>query len=178
MSQFNLGAALKDYKENSELTLLDNDSTHTVEITVAKPGSAPKGPKISLMGKVVGGPLAGSLVGLGTLSFSEKALWKTFPLLYGCGITDQFIQQADTGADPIKTIADALLGRVIEATVSVNEYNNEQRNRLEKAAIAGTTGAPVAPPAQSDPIQAQDFLPPQPQAPAPPAPGVAHTPTF
>jgi hypothetical protein len=134
MTDFNLGAALQQYKEESEITLLPA-GTHTIEIVVAKAKTAKKGPSIVLMGKVAAGPQAGSRVGLGSLSFSENALWKTFPILEGCGITQDFLLQANSLQEPIKAIAEALVGRVIEATLIVDTWNNEERNKLDRAAL-------------------------------------------
>lgn len=132
MTQFNLGAALQRHKEESEITLLDA-GVHTIEIVSAKSKSAAKGPTISLFGKVFNGPQAGARVGLGSLSFSEKALWKTFPILKGLGISEDFIQQADTAADPIKVIADALVGRVADMKLTVDTWEGEERNKIDAA---------------------------------------------
>ena len=45
-NSFNLGAALAQFREESEITLLDNNTTHTIEIVSAKAKSAAKGPTI------------------------------------------------------------------------------------------------------------------------------------
>lgn len=186
MTQFNLGDALRQYKEESEITLLDA-GTHTIEISVAKNKSGKAGPTISMFGKVYSGPQAGARVGLGTLSFSEKALWKTFPILKGLGITEDFIQVANSAQDPIKMIADALVGRIADITVNVDTWNGEERNKIDSARPAeGVSFAPPAPAApqaavpaavpatEAAPVLTPGYAPPAPPAvPQPAVPGRA-----
>ena len=177
MTSFNLGAALADYKSNSEVTVLDAD-TYTLEVISAAAGTAAKGPTIFPVFKVATGPLVGKRVLCGKLSFSEAALWKTFPIIRGFGITDDFIAQADSTPNPIKTIADALVGRVVDATVSVEEWDGSPRNRLNKVTIsAGATAvAPPPPPAAAAQAAAPAAQAPPPPPPAAPAP--ANVPSF
>ena len=165
MPSFNLGAALTAFKEESEITLLEA-GTHTIEITVSKAKESKAGPAITLFGKVYNGPQAGSRVGLGTLSFSEKALWKTFPILRGLGINDDFVRQADSTAEPIKMIADALLGRVAEIKVIVDDYMGEPRNKIDAARLAEINTSAPAPPAAPAAVQLTQPVPAAAPAPA------------
>ena len=167
VSQFNLGAALQDYKENQELLVLPA-GTHMVEITTAKSKSSKNGnPTIVFFGKVVEGPYAGKRVGLGTITYTENGSFYFFRTLKGFGVTDDFIQQANSLADPMKAIADSLVGRVANVTVSVDTYNGEERNRIEGVAVVGGVSstqqlpAPVAAAPAEVQIPQQQSLPPQ-----------------
>lgn len=175
MTNFNLGAALAAYKENAEITVLDR-GTYLLECTSAKPGTASKGATITPVFKVASGPHAGSRVMAGKMSFAETAMWKTVPQLHGFGLSDDFLQQAASTPDPIKTVADAMVGRVVEATLDIDNWQGEDRNKLSKVAApqagGGQSGGVVAPPPPPSPPAA-------PQPPAPPQPGQASpTPSF
>lgn len=145
MSEFNLGQNLANYRAENELFLLDNGSTHTVEITTAKSGQAQKGPKITVFGKVAAGPDKGKRVALGVWSFSPNAMWKTIPLIKGFGVTDDFLGMAESAQDPIAEIASFLVGRVADVTFSLEAYQGMDRNRAEQARqVAGTPQTPSA----------------------------------
>lgn len=155
MSDFNLGQALRSYKENSEITVLDA-GTYVLECTSATSGVAAGGPTITPVFKVVGGPQAGSRVMVGKMSFAEGALWKTMPQVMGFGISEEYMEQANSQPDPIKTLANAMVGRVVEATVKIEPWQGEDRNKLVSVKIAdGGLSSAAAPP------------PPQTQAPTP-----------
>jgi hypothetical protein len=185
MPEFNLGSALAEYAENNEIHVLEA-GTYTVEIVSATKKEGGKGPTITIFAKLVGGPEAGKRVGLGTLSFSPNATWKTFPILFGMGITKEYMQQANSGADPVKDIAGALVGRVIDATVIVDQWQGDNRNKVDRAVIAnGATpsapapqqaAAPAPPPQQAYEQTAPPAAQP-PVAPQPPA-AATHTPSF
>ena len=170
MTSFNLGAALQNYKAESEITLLDA-GTHTLEVTSAKAGTAKAGPTITPVYKVHSGPYAGKRVMTGKISFAETALWKTFPLLEGFGISQDFILQANSQPDPIKAIADAMVGRIVDATVSVDNWNGEDRNKLDKVKLA-TAAQAVAPPLPPTPAPAQTVAPVLPPSAPEPLPAV------
>lgn len=165
MPDFNLGAALQAYKENSEIFILE-PGTYRLECTSATAGTAKGGPTITPVFKVVGGPNAGKRVMVGKLSFAEGALWKTIPQIKGFGISEEFMMQANSQPDPVKTIADAMNGRVVDATVSVDAWQGEDRNKLVKVTIADdvpqspvtdVSDQPSSPPVSTTGAQAPRF---------------------
>lgn len=170
MTSFNLGAALQQHKEQNEITVLET-GTYTLEVTAASSKQAAKGPTITPIFKVVSGPHAGKRAMAGVLSFSEAALWKTIPLIKGFGISDDFLNQAAAAADPIKEIANALPGRVVEAQVSIRPWQGEDRNQLDRVSLTGgAASVPPAPPVVAAPPAAAPAPVAATPAPAPAAP--------
>lgn len=136
--------------------------TYTFEVTSATSGKAAKGPTITPVLKLIGGPQAGARVMVGKMSFSENALWKTIPQVKGFGITEEFMLQANSQPDPIKVLADAMVGRVIEATVDVDQWQGDDRNKLVSVRPADGGGAP---PAHNPPPPSAEVPAPAPQGP-------------
>lgn len=165
----NLGEMFRQYQEHDQLSALAA-GTYQLEITSAKAVSNGVRPVF----KVVGGPNAGQKVMAGGFYLTEKSRSIFFRNMTCVGLGPDYFASMPTLDD----VAKALTGRVIEAELTVKEYNGENRNEIpigrmklvSAPALPGVNGAPNVNVAQAAP------LPPAPAAPATPAPAAVAPP--
>lgn len=136
--------------------------------------------------KVVEGPMTGTTVLAGQFTLTEKAAGIFFQNLRGCGLTNEFFAQSPS----MDTIAQALVGRVVQAELTIDQWNGEDRNKLPIGKIkflrmggpAGLGGGPALPsavpaappaPVAAAPAPAPAAVPDAPSEAAPAAPEAA-----
>jgi outer membrane biosynthesis protein TonB len=141
--------------------------------------------------RVVSGPFAGKKVMCGVISAKGNAAGFFFAQMKAFGLPDTFLSQPGL---TFEKVAQALKGRVIQATLGVRPWNGEDRNEFVRGTIQlvsapegsllpqGVPGsAAAAPQPAAPPVQAQQPAAPPVQVvpeapPAPPTPEVAPQP--
>jgi hypothetical protein len=164
VTSLNLADLYKQYKKEDEITAVDPG---TYELEVMRANVRNENAILPVF-RVAAGPKAGQTVMAGQMTLTDKSRSIFFRQLKGFGIDESFFQRPGV---TMQDVANTLVGRTIQATLSKEKWNGEDRNKLPIGGIKllRISQSPQASPAVGPSVQPQVAPAPQP-APAQAAP--------